>query len=401
MSEEVIQKVKDILRPDLDWDRFIEDSCKHGVAPLIYLNFRKIDSELDVIPNQVLLRLKSAYYSNLRYNTLLFRELKKILDAFKSEGIQVIVLKGAALAELIYKNIALRPMSDIDILVKRKDLPTVDRILSQLQYSSSSYTPPSSQWHVKGWVEHIPPYVKIDDITIRVEIHLDIATHYEANIRAIDSSRAWENALPATIAGIDNVLVLPLEELLIRLCLHASKHIYSGREGILMWWCDIAEVEKSYRGKIDWEYITRISKEYRIQAPVYHSLNFAREWLDAVIPENVLRELKPPLLIISVEDFSRAIIEGRQYLQAWVKSQASFLGTVDGISNKLRCTFRILFPTKEFMMHRYFLKRPILVYLYYPVRFFTGLRALCQLISGYTKALYQLFNRRFKRTLLR
>jgi len=255
MSEEVIQKVKDILRPDLDWDQFIEDSCKHGVAPLVYLSFQKIDPKTKIIPNQVFQRLKNAYYTNLRYNTLLYRELNKVLSAFKSEGVQVILLKGAALAELVYKNIALRSMSDIDILVKQKDLSTVEKILRQLHYRLSPYVLPSSKWYI--WVEHVPPYIKSNDITIRIEIHLDIATHYKANIQ---TTKVWENALPVTIAGVNNVLVLPPEELLIRLCLHASKHIYNGDEGNLRWWCDIAEVERCYRKEIDWEYITRISR---------------------------------------------------------------------------------------------------------------------------------------------
>ena len=62
------------------------------------------------------------------------QQLAEALGAFRDAGIPTIVLKGAYVAEAVYKNIALRPMSDVDILVKKKDLPAVEKILLKLGY---------------------------------------------------------------------------------------------------------------------------------------------------------------------------------------------------------------------------------------------------------------------------
>jgi hypothetical protein len=57
-------------------------------------------------------------YSALR-NMRRCHELSKVLRILQNDGIPVIVLKGAALAEVVYGNIALRSMSDVDLLVKK------------------------------------------------------------------------------------------------------------------------------------------------------------------------------------------------------------------------------------------------------------------------------------------
>jgi len=48
-----------------------------------------------------------------------YAELGQLLRSLKDRGVEVIVLKGAALAETVWKNIALRPMADMDLLVDR------------------------------------------------------------------------------------------------------------------------------------------------------------------------------------------------------------------------------------------------------------------------------------------
>jgi hypothetical protein len=69
---------------------------------------------------------------------LFYQELQTVLKTFKfrAAGIDVIVLKGAFLAELVYRNIGLRAIGDIDLLVKKEDLGKVKRVLIQLGYQA-------------------------------------------------------------------------------------------------------------------------------------------------------------------------------------------------------------------------------------------------------------------------
>ena len=57
-----------------------------------------------------------------------------MFEKFASKNVRVIVLKGAALAETIYENIAARPMADVDILVQKKDVDDALNLLTALGY---------------------------------------------------------------------------------------------------------------------------------------------------------------------------------------------------------------------------------------------------------------------------
>jgi hypothetical protein len=60
---------------------------------------------------------------------LLYQELQTVLKTFKfrAASIAVIALKGAFLAELVYENIGLRAIGDVDLLVKKEDLEKVQQ----------------------------------------------------------------------------------------------------------------------------------------------------------------------------------------------------------------------------------------------------------------------------------
>lgn len=69
--------------------------------------------EHGILPARVKQKLREDYYLSAVRNTLLYQELAKILATFNDAGLPVIVLKGAALAQEMYGNIALHPMTDI------------------------------------------------------------------------------------------------------------------------------------------------------------------------------------------------------------------------------------------------------------------------------------------------
>ena len=129
-------------------------------------------------------------------NMNLYHELSHVLTVLRHDDIPVIVLKGAHLAEIVYENIALRPMCDVDLLVKKEDLTRVQRKLLETGYS---------------------PFTN--------RLLLDIHWHLENSMTdlPVDMDMIWERAQPAFIAGV-KVLVLSPEDLLLHLCLHLGFH---------------------------------------------------------------------------------------------------------------------------------------------------------------------------------
>jgi len=124
----------DTQRNGIDWGYFLKKARTEGISPLIYHRLQKVVISKNNIPKDVIEELKKDYYLSATKNTLIFKELGKLLEACNKVGLQVIVLKGAALAETVYENLALRPMSDIDLLVRKEDLLSLDKQLKTLGY---------------------------------------------------------------------------------------------------------------------------------------------------------------------------------------------------------------------------------------------------------------------------
>ena len=82
-----------------NWDELIRQSRRHSVTPLLYHRIKAIDPTPG-IPAQVMQELRKIYLLSAESNIKRYNELSKWLRLIQNDGIPVIVLKGAALAEL-------------------------------------------------------------------------------------------------------------------------------------------------------------------------------------------------------------------------------------------------------------------------------------------------------------
>jgi hypothetical protein len=116
-----------------DWQAAADLAMRAGVAPL----FRHRLQSLAPRPNisaEVSDRLRRIYLASVVRMAHQFEEYGRVLGALRAAGIPVIVLKGGHLGECVYKNIAVRAMSDMDILVHEGDLAQAAKILARMDY---------------------------------------------------------------------------------------------------------------------------------------------------------------------------------------------------------------------------------------------------------------------------
>ena len=97
--------IQELARGNLHWGIILERATQLGVAPLIYSNLKKATDRIQV-PKEIMKALGKLYYRQAAENMNLYLKLHEVLVGFSQEGIPVIVLKGAALAELVYQNSA-------------------------------------------------------------------------------------------------------------------------------------------------------------------------------------------------------------------------------------------------------------------------------------------------------
>ena len=89
-------------------------ATKNGLAPFLFHIYKE---KKDQVPGELYALLKKEYLKSFVRNTKILAVWNEIKTLLEHNGIRAIPLKGIFLSQEIYKDIALRPMSDIDLLV--------------------------------------------------------------------------------------------------------------------------------------------------------------------------------------------------------------------------------------------------------------------------------------------
>ena len=378
-DDKSVYKIKELAGYDLNWKYIVKNASHYGVAPLLYYNLKMADNTK--IPPQAMNELKIMYHANAFHNILYYNALGKVLKVLKNIGIEVIVLKGAALAETVYRDIGLRPMGDVDILVKGTDLFAVDKELTKLGYFVII---PRTRWQAQKEkelcrYEGTPEWGCISSEGSFIEIHWDV--NPAARFFGIEINELWSNAQPVKIAGIDTFMFSP-HHLLLHVCVHSESHFRGGSSTQLIWSCDVAEIIKKYNREIDWESIVL----EKTNMYLFRRLCIAKNWFNAPVPPEILERLKNNQTCEEViHNFTAALNNQRgnsKKIVSPIHRHMSMLNRYDRFYDNIRYFIGLFFPGKEFLRRRYRIKRRGIVYLYYPFLFI-------KFIFKVTKALFQ------------
>jgi Uncharacterised nucleotidyltransferase len=230
---------------------------------------------------EALMREHRAWVLRMRHATA------QILDALGQAGIPAICLRGQAVASLYGARAALRPQSDIDLLVAE------DRLMDAKQVA---------------WDLGFRPDELYRHHFSRGDVQIDF--HFEP--LGIERIRAWayltplrtsdflQAATPGEVAGVP-AQVLPARVLLPYLAFHAMKHSFER----LIWLCDIAELTKEIDRQALWPEVERSIREFGLQRPCYFALAYVREHLGGVVPEDVLEGIRPSMGWVEQRLFAR------------------------------------------------------------------------------------------------
>jgi hypothetical protein len=349
-----LERIIELCKHPIDWKFVIETAVLNGVELILYNNLQKLN-QYHEIPLDIMESLKKAYLSNTAKNMYLGYELCRLLKEFKRKSIDVIVLKGAALAHIVYPNCGLRKYRDIDILIKKDDRQIVEKLVSEFAYVSTEDL--VNQQHFKETCYHLAPYIHVDR-NIILEIHWNITNKFN-----IDINGWWNRAVKSKILK-NYARVLCPDDLLKHLCIHTSKHGFKNID--LRDLCDITETIKCFYENIDWERFQQEVDSYPIRTEVYSILYCIKSiffnnanylnWLTYKKADLKLVSLLEELIFSSDRDrvcpnqISSVILEN------------SFKGKVKVVANKF-------FPHREFMTKRYSLPSSSpKIYFYYLMR---------------------------------
>ena len=269
-----------------DWEAMLKTAVQHRVGPVVYHSLKPLCADLN-IPEHILQKLRNIYYASAARNVRLYQELMQTLGLLKREGIAVILLKGAYLAEAVYGNIALRPMTDVDLLAQRGDLARLHDLLISDEYFIKEQSCMSNP-------KHLAPYHKKNGVCC-LEIHLQIVDPPYAE--RIEMQQLWDRAQGELLQGVEVVTLSP-EDLFLHLCLHSC--IQHGFDNGLISVLDTAFMLERYEGKMDWEQLWGRAQEWGIERSVYLMLALAEKMLGVPMPEHVRRGMKVERQVLAV-----------------------------------------------------------------------------------------------------
>jgi len=171
-----------------DWEKHL-DQGSFRLLPLLYTNLQKHG-----VDDPVMGKLKGIYRQAWSKNQTLFHEMAGVVDALQSAGIKTLLLKGAPLSLLYYKNNGSRPMADIDVLVPLKQVRQACELLQNA-----------------GWIP-FPPVSEFDLIFGHaVQMKNNFGKEFDLHWRPFNGcgdeyeKDFWDSALPVKLANVNSL----------------------------------------------------------------------------------------------------------------------------------------------------------------------------------------------------
>ena len=261
----------------IDWNVVSDIAYAHCVAPLLHGGLGILGL---AVPEPAREALKRAYVANAAHNAAVFRALVAVLGALAADGIDVVALKGAGLAETVYRDRALRQMNDVDLLVRQDDLERAERALRRAGFELEPG--PRTPEELKE-IHHHWRFRGVADVPIELHWRLD-PPGWPWRID-LDAIRA--RAVRTSIAGAPGRVSTP-EDLLITLPLHVCRHRFRGG---LISLCDIAAIVAFHGERIDWSAVAERAAAWRAGGYVAVVLGLTAELLRCPIPRSLFDAL--------------------------------------------------------------------------------------------------------------
>ncbi|HXJ83058.1 MAG TPA: nucleotidyltransferase family protein [Candidatus Methylomirabilis sp.] len=223
-------------------------------------------------------RLKGTYRHTLYSNHLRLGSAVPVLRELARAGVPTMLLKGAALTVLYYRDVGLRPMDDVDILVPTRQAGVAVDVLNQL-----GFTP---RCRVTGRHVQVGHAVDLGDARgQRIDLHWHLLP--ESCWPSADAT-FWEHARQATFHGVEAAVLHPTEQLF-HICAHGLKW-----EPVapVRWVADAAVVLARAEAEIDWGRLAAQAEGHRMILPLRSALRVLREMLGLPVPAEILERLQ-------------------------------------------------------------------------------------------------------------
>jgi len=197
----------------------------------------------------------------------------KMIRYFHNAGIKTMLLKGAPLTVLHYKNYGVRPMTDIDILVPSSQAPLAFDLLYRAGWKPMN---PFKEGNLLYW--HSMPF--------KAHSGTELDLHWRPFIGCQESSGKdfWDGAVPLALVDV-STLSPNATDMLFHVIIHGVKW---NPEPPIRWIADAMSLINSSDAKIDWMRLINQAKRQRVCLRVREGLNYLHARFQARVPKSIM-----------------------------------------------------------------------------------------------------------------
>ena len=258
-----------------DWEMFLLSLKNQWISPLLYWKITTLSAAAH-LPHHVVEQLRNSFLWS-RFRTLqMDKQLSGMLDAFQQAGIDILILKGPALARSVYPDPATRPSSDLDILIKPAQVERAGALLQELGYRrkarrsmpflkeiyyDDTFFSPEKARHFRG-----------------LELHWDLYVCH-GKTREVGVEDLFQRSVELKTPSLTMRILHPIDALM-----YGAINIRNHSHNRLTWIYDIALLTGHLRKTDDWKILQQRCVEWRGRNAMEIALKQAQDWAGISIP---------------------------------------------------------------------------------------------------------------------
>ena len=268
------------LPEHIDWTRMVALAADANMVSLLSDGIAPPIGDPSEVHDQIRSLAMTAEFRQARLADL----LASVLSRLGAAGIDVVPLKGAALAIATYRSFGERPMGDIDLLVRRGDAERARQEMLGAGWETEPGLAGASYEHH----HHLPPLLDPGGSGVALELHTDLfpTGHPFEPLRRL----LWSGAERVEWQGRPVHVPRPAHHL-VYVALHLAWSHQMGFGGVRALRDMRTLIE---RHAPDWDGVCQVATTVRGGSGCYWTLRLARHLAGAEVPKAVLARLRPP-----------------------------------------------------------------------------------------------------------
>jgi hypothetical protein len=330
--------------PQVDWQRLFAITPPDLSA---YLGYKITENGLvSQCPAQLLRKSADARRGTAARWLRLRFELRNLVREFTRHKLDFVILKGAVLAFIAYPDSSLRPVSDVDLLVRPESLAKALELIEDAGF------------HCPKRFEFVNPLILKDSVVPGEEISLPLEK--PGTPALIEVHTQLESAEPWFPVPIEMVLerteeidwndvripILDPHEFLFHLVLHLTRgHFFSlGLRPLLdvHLWVELQEK------RLDWEWIARECVRRRYVDWMYLTLKMVKDSFQTPIPREFFDQVAAPPKLERLQNLAHEQVWADQYSYSMVPPRLAITLSQPSVGRAISSLFRRLAPDGSF-----------------------------------------------------